>query len=352
MEEWFAAYPDPEKAELRKRLRVDINAHHQAAFFELFLHELLMRLGYSVSLHPSVPGGVSKSPDFLVESSQADRFYLEATLATGESAQEIAAQARMNAVYDTLNRLVESPDFFLWMDIRGYPATPPPAKKLAAFIQANLSALSPDEMTALYKAGEMDALPKWHFDHEGWSIDFRPVPKGTNARGKRGVRPIGVQFHGFRWEDQRTPLRNAITDKAGRYGTLDLPFIVAVNVVGNVDQTDIMDALFGQEQITVTFYNDDPEAPATYEPSRVPDGVWTSPSGPRYTRLSGILLISWLAPWNIPRAQVVLYQNPWAQKPYLSKLARLPHVVPEGGHMKFVDGESTSTIMGLDATWP
>jgi len=50
---------------------------------------------------------------------------MEAVLATDESAEAAAARARMHRVYDTLNRRLNSPHFFIGMTVRGAPATPP-----------------------------------------------------------------------------------------------------------------------------------------------------------------------------------------------------------------------------------
>ena len=348
LEEWFSHYPDSEKPELRARFRSSIDSQHQAASFELFLHELLLRLGYHITLHPKVPGKTTKSPDFLAEASSNDRFYIEATLATGDSFKETAAQARMNIVYDTLNRAVDSPNFFLWLSIEGEPTTQPPTRKLATFLKASLDKLDPDAVTEIYKAGGMDALPRWQFEYEGWKIEFRPIPKKTESRGKPGVRPIGMTSYGFRCEDHRTPIRESIVDKAGRYGELDLPYIIALNAVKPVDQVDIMEALFGKEQFVVSFSQSEPVKPIQSEMSRAPDGVWTSPSGPRYTRLSGVLLVNRFTLWSLQGTHLRLFHNPWAQKPYLSALSRLPQGVPERNQMRFVDGESLNTIMGLD----
>ena len=43
-------------------------------------------------------------------------------------------------------------------------------------------------------------------------------------------------------------IRNAIKEKSTRYGRLNLPFIIAVNVISiYYDDSAVMDALFGQE---------------------------------------------------------------------------------------------------------
>lgn len=334
-EEWFSRYPSNGQKELRSRLRSNIDQQHQAAFFELFLYELLLRLGCQIKIHPTIVGK-KNAPDFLIESKNGYRFYIEATVATGEPVENVAAHTRMNVVYDVLNRLVESPNFFLWLVIDGAPATPPPAKKLAKFVSSKLSILDPD------KVG-IRGLQSWSFEHDGWKIEIRPTPKKPEARGKTGVRPIGMMSTGFQWADDRISIRDSIMKKANKYSKLDLPFVIAVNAIQPVDETDIMEALFGKEQYAI---------PISLEMPRIPDGVWSESHGPRNTRVSAVLMATHLSTFNVPRAILRLYHNPWAQKPYHSDLCRLPQAIPEKGYISKLDGESISTIFGLPLSWP
>lgn len=142
-------------------------------------------------------------------------------------------------------------------------------------------------------------------------------------------------------------LRDSIVDKAGRYGQLGLPYIIAMNALDPVDQDDILDALFGQEQYTLTFSETDRSQPTNAQMSRKPNGVWTSPAGPRYTRVSGLLVATRFSIWDIAQASVRLYHNPWAEKPYSSRLARLSQAIPEGNHLTFFEGGSLASILGL-----
>ncbi len=351
LEEWFARYPASNQAELRARFRSHIDSQHQAAFFELFLHELLLRLGCQVTVHPTVLS-VARTPDFLVKSPEGEAFYVEATIATNESAAEAAARARINAVYDALNRRVDSPDFFLWIEVDGNPATPPPARRIASFVSARLASLNPDEIAKLYETGRIEEIPRWSFEHEGWKIEFKPIPKKPEARGKPEVRPIGVQSTGVRWVDHRIPIREAIVEKAGRYGDLDLPYVVAVNVLEFINKIDVMEALFGKEQFTIAFSQSKPTEPVDIRASRLPNGAWTGTGGPRYTRVSAVLLATQLSAHSVPRANLRLYHNPWAQRPYRSVLTRLPQAIPRDNCMEYIDGETTGAIFGLPASWP
>lgn len=349
LDAWFSRYPVADRAALRGRLRSTKDPQHRSAFFELFLHELLLRLECRVEIHPSVDDATTRRLDFLVECACGSRFYVEALVATGESTEGAAERARMSDVYDALNRL-ESPNFFIGVKLRGAPRTPPPARQIRSFLADRLAALDPDEMAKVLRSGGLDALPHWHYEHEGWKMDFFPIPKSPDARGKPGVRPLGMQFYEPVWMDSRIAIRDAIGRKAGRYGDLDLPYVVAVNaLVEGVDEIDIADALFGKEKFIVSFAQ---SGPSRVEMTRVPDGVWGSQSSPRYRRITAVLVTAPLLPWNVPRASICLYHNPWAERPYSSELTRLLQAVLEAGRVKRVGGESLAVVLGLPSGWP
>jgi len=80
LERWFSRYPNAGKRDLRERFRSTSNSNHQSAFFELFLHELLLKLGCMVEIHPETNTGMRKRPDFLVKPPKVGRFYMEARL--------------------------------------------------------------------------------------------------------------------------------------------------------------------------------------------------------------------------------------------------------------------------------
>src|SRR3954447_23347680 len=63
LDQWFAAYPPDDATDLRSRFRDASPAQHFAAWWELYLHELFLRLGFAVDVHPELEG-VSGRPDF------------------------------------------------------------------------------------------------------------------------------------------------------------------------------------------------------------------------------------------------------------------------------------------------
>jgi len=339
LEDWFSRYPAAHRPELRAQFRSD-NYQHRSAHFELVLHECLLRLGVTVEVHPAIQG-TNRRPDFLATSPNGTNWYLEAVLATNQTREEAAAEARKNQVYDAINQL-DSPDFFIGLDPIGSPETPPSGQHIRTFLTERLAGLNRDEIVALLEQQDVpgfEALPHWQYEHDGWTIDFFPLPKSESLRGQTGVRPIGLEFSGVQLLQPKESIRNAVQRKAGRYGELAFPYIVAVNVLSDfVDRTDEVEALFGDEQ-------------GPGEP-RIANGVWRGVGGAQNTRVSGVAIFERLEQSNLPRLVSCLYHNPWAVRPYQGELDRLTHAVVNENKLQFLDGESLGTILGLPTGWP
>ena len=128
-----------------------------------------------------------------------------------------------------------------------------------------------------------------------------------------------------------------------------MPYLIAVNALAQeVEDTDIMDALFGTETIEIQVT----EFGVRQRTRRLPDGVWGNRSSPRYTRLSAVLVASGLQAWNLSIAPVCVYHNPWATRAYRGELTRLNQRVPNGDRMEFVRGEPLQRVLGLPDDWP
>jgi hypothetical protein len=349
VDDWFSRYPEAHRAEFRARFREADDYHHRSAFFELFLNELLLRLKYQIEIHPEIRG-IPRRPDFRITSPEGTSSYLEAVLATDETREETAARARMNQVYDTLNRL-ESPDYYLGMDLRGEPATPPSGRNMRNFLEQRIAGLRYEDTSELFRLEGIPGMPHWRYEHDGWTIDFFPIPKSDQARGRAGARPVGLQAEGARLLETRASIRDAVLEKAGRYGELDEPYIVAVNVLSDhMDRTDVMEGLFGYEQFTFRVEAGLPQDPQF---SRARNGAWVGPKGIQNTRVSGALIFNNLTPSNLLWAEPCLYRNPWAARSFKGALDNLPRVQAKNAQeVEFLDGESLQSIFNIPEDWP
>jgi hypothetical protein len=351
LDDWFSRYPEEERNDLSARFRSSKEAAHVGAFFELLVHELHIKLGAEVHAHFAPSQAGPRTPDFFVTDPVTGSSYVEATVVTGKSKKRQAAEARLDDIVGTLNRLIESPNFWLSMERRGLPKAPANAKQVAQEINRNLAKLAQADETDLTTERDSDSFPIWSFDLEGCVLSFRPFPKGDFARGRSSMRPIALQSGEFETVDHRGPIRKAIVRKANRYGRLGLPFVVALNCIEMVDGIDIMEALFGQEQFHIPVGLDRELTAKDIGFSRKPDGAWTNPIGPRYSRVSAVLVATHLLPWSISEVVIRLYHNPWAELEYSSVLTRLNQARLHNGAMRKVEGDSLAHVLELDRYW-
>lgn len=149
-EQWFNSYPESGKGDLRARFRSPIDAQHLSAFWELYLHELFSGIGFTLEPHPDIEGS-RNHPDFLVKAGDVAKFYLEGVVAGLPSAKNAGAEARLAEVFDFINNMTIS-EWFLEVEYRGYPETPPSMKELRRELESWLTSLDVKEVGAALKA--------------------------------------------------------------------------------------------------------------------------------------------------------------------------------------------------------
>jgi len=349
-EKWFHRLPDPPKAELRGRFRSPIDWQHDSAFFELYVHELFCQIGFALQIHPKAKN--CHLPDFLVCAGRAPQFYVEATLAGVPSTKEQGANAREAIVYDSLNK-IDSPNFFLDIDVSGAPKRSPPTRKLRTQIENWLAGLDPDKIGEFFQTGRYDAVPTLTWKHSGWQITIRPIPKSPRARGRPGIRPIGMLSPEGGWLKTRSELKLAFENKASRYGDLELPFMIAVNYVGlHSDNTDIMDSLFGQE--TVVFRQKSDGTISAGRQSRTPNGFWIGPNGPRNPQVSAVMVATDLCPWSVGVCTPEVFHNPWATHALPKDKIPVPQhsINLRTECLEHTGGRSAGEILAIPSPWP
>lgn len=339
LEDWFSRYPRSDQSELRRRFRSHDGYNHFSAFHELWLHELLLRLGCSIKVHPTLPA-TTRRVDFFVESPQGNDFYLEAIHVSGESGEQSKSQARLNTLFDSLNYL-DSPDFFINLDVSGVPTSSVPGTKIRSWLERELSNLNPELINRFIEMRRFDLLPRWRFEHEGLRITCYPTPKPPELRGIPRVRTLATTtFGGI--IDSESSIRDAVIGKAKRYGVLDLPLVIALNATDHfICDRDVMGALYG----SVSGRSE----PEILDDSR---GVWGSNNRPEWTRLSAVLVTMKLRPDRMVGIPVCLYHNPRPKRPYIGELTRLPQIIPMDNRLVSQNGESLEPILTLPSSFP
>ena len=248
---------------------------------------------------------------------------------------------------------MRSPNFFVGIRLRGAPATPPSGKRLRRDLEQWLAALDPDDIEHRLASHGLVSLPLFRWSHDGWEIEIIPIPKPDAIRESPGVRPVGITMPEIK-EINHPSIEKAVRAKGTKYGKLDLPYIVAVNVddpfrfLQNLEivRRHTLDELFGREvrrdvlQLdgTIDRYRETERSCAWYGPDRL-----------RNTRVCAALVATGVDPWTVGDHIPVLIHNPWATRPFSPDLWLLPQWVPnfDEGQVEERPGKSTAEVVSL-----
>lgn len=351
LEEWFGHYPGPDSEELKSRVRSGDEGHFRSAFWELYLHEFLRRLGYSVEVHPELETEGDKSPDFLARHPEDKNILVEAASTKKKTEEPSGPGQQKDEIIDAINEL-SHPCFRLRLgesNLRSWPEEPPSRNRVQSELRQWLETLDYEPLRTMFEERGIEAMPEKKFDLRGWEVTFTAIPKPESQRGSEDERIIGLQNTGVQWVDTSTPIRKRIRDKAGRYGDVERPYVVAVNIADPmIDEIDIRDALFGDEVLQISM-TDPPNAGTM---TRKPNGAWMGPQGPRNTRVSAVLLGLGVEPWRMAMAPLVLCHNPWAQRRVEGPLTALPEYKSTDEEYRKKEGVHPRSVFDLPIDWP
>ncbi|HLF44528.1 MAG TPA: hypothetical protein VJA46_13530 [Acidimicrobiia bacterium] len=342
---WMDRLPDEDRADLVARMRSGDRRQFLGAFWETYLFVSFERLGFGLTTHPQVPGS-SRRPDFRIETNDGSA-YVEATVASASN-DEVARDRRRGQIYDTINQL-SCPNFWLSLDLleEGYEA--PSIRRRFPAIQAWLDDLDVDHASELLAAGSFDDLPTYDIGDRGWSIRITALPRGAESRGESAGRPIAFYPGESGSFDGRGPILAALREKAGRYGELDAPYVIAVMQETILsDHDDVFHALFGSLRITVPL--DNPQAAKTTLGN---DGFWRGQSGAQNTGVAAVLVAQNLYGWNITTRAPDLWHNPWAHAPWDDVLPWRTHQIGTDGAVETSDPRiEPHQLFALPEQWP
>jgi hypothetical protein len=176
LEEWFAAYPAPEQANLAGRFRDRRREQHLPAWWELYLSRLFTRLGWKVDVHPTLPTS-SARVDFFVRHERG--FFVEAVTAFSGIFDEDRNAAREAQVLDAIDKL-RSQTFSISIDFDRVGTQTPPLRTIAADVETWLNQLNPDAVASGVARGA--PYPSLVLEPEGWRIVIEAFPIAPEYR--------------------------------------------------------------------------------------------------------------------------------------------------------------------------
>ena len=340
---WYKHYPDGDKVDLKKKFQDDFSV----GFFELFLHELLYLKHQHVDVHPKVSSDQKTHPDFRVQSASEEFTFLEASIVNDGTDEEKAQEKVLKKIYDQING-IEISDYFLHLEKIYVPnGKQPSGKKLRAFILGCIRNLNYDNICIWAELGAFDQIPSWKYTDGQFELEFSVIPVSSENRGKPDHHVIGIYPGGVPFGGMESSLRSKINKKATKYGQLNCQYVIAVNCLGKLEtnRRDELSALFGTENPSFRHS----EKGVSLEGKL--NGAWYGPRGPKNTRVSAVIFTR-LFPWNLSKATVTLYHNPWAQYEYIGPLTELPQVKLVDDKLESIRGNSFGSIFSLSDDWP
>jgi len=276
LNDWFSRYPETDKRQLKGDFR---SSQFESAFFELFIHELFFQQGFTLTPHPTVPNS-TKNPDFLAKKGNLE-FYLEAKVATDKNNEERTLENKLGAIYEALQKLF-SPNY--WIDILDINfKTNKQAKlsKVKAQIQIWLTECHLKE-EPIYNDHSDSGRECFTYDDNDVTISLRLFLSTIEKD-----HPIASYLGGGYSGGCEEALAKAVMEKGTRYGQLNKPYIVCINLPGlrYPHTNEIYKTLFGRRQLTLESYILD-TAPFSTEM----DGILKNSNGPAFTQVSAFFI--------------------------------------------------------------
>ncbi len=338
---WFERYPQCASASLRQRLTNRKGA--QGAWFELLLHETLLRLGCDVRVTDT--DNTDKTPDFLAGHVDQN-CYIEAT--TVNPVNNPSTKDRN--LEDALAKIktLDSSDFQLRLIVEGRISRTLSKNELEDKFGKLLVGHDPDEVRMGIREFGDESAPYAEIRGKNWCLRGELQPISNEQRVEIRFRELLIGPMGSYSGDASREVREGVSKKAKKYDQLDAPLIVAVNVLDvRFDREAECAALFGQELVR-DFPN---HAEIPDQLVRKPDGVFIQGGHkPRHTRLAGVIFFEGFVPRN-PRGSVCLYVNPFGYNTALPRpLYALPHAKGVDGRLNRVEGVDVGIL--LDAESP
>lgn len=323
---WLEEVPEPYQTAWRRRLESDLDHPHYSARLELYLYHYYKSAGWGIEIEPEMPQSPNR-PDFRVTRS-ADCVLVEAKTVLDE--QTIAQQTqRLRQLADGLtNKLSRE---VIIEPLSDLPSSLP-TKRIRAQVEQRAKTLA-DE------AVEFD-LSDVHLG-AAYALKIVILPGSPPLTQPGGV---GGMISGAYHVTAAKRIRDALEEKADKYGFITMPFLIALSVEmvfpGRTENE--LDALFGDRVWTVAC-----SARRPYEviESRRLNGFFTSvlEGKRRHQRVSAVLFyrFRWLEDRLTHSHLVHIYHNPFALIPLDPNLfPAVPQMLPDADeNLNWINGE-------------
>jgi len=341
---WLEAYPMAHRQEWIARFTCGDDIAYASAFFELYLFTYFTRAGFRLQVAPGSEQGTVKAPDFRA-TRKGLAFYLEATTAhdQGTAGQRVKSwKAIVRSHIDSIS----NDFFFVSLEWGRDPSTQPAPARAAQSVERWLTTLEYAALRAQYAAPEFE-FPTLALEIGGGNLRVLAVPK-NNPRQTHGL--LGAETFGLRQVNVLTAVRSALKHKSSRYGDLELPYVVAINVLANTAGDDeFVDALYGTPEVVV-------HADGRHRWRYGSDGGFGHLGRPRAQGVSGVLCVRDLSPWTIGQEhesrRMYLLHHPNCRTPLPVGAFSMSERWVQSGRIMSSRGRYSRGLLGIPRDWP
>lgn len=303
---WIETLPSSDAVGYTNSLRSKEN--FLQAYFELMFWKYLEARGCSV-----VRGSIIQTraaPDFFVTDPHGEKCFIEVTTSFEHSTRISVNNVIKGKIHDALNT-IRSQDFFVDLTLRGEPTEEPPLKSIVKRVTNWLSSL---EWDVVSQARSMEELYRYQLEILFPGLQITLCPRAKNDRITE-TSLVGVYSSGLITLNSVQSIRNVLRKKSGKYDLNGCPLIVVVNLVSILPNVrSMVDALYGEECITIPISRAGFVDDSLITQNRNSDGFFCNGKHPKNTRVSGVVFTSNIDPWRLSFCKPVYFPNPWASK--------------------------------------
>ncbi|WOI53324.1 hypothetical protein [Parvularcula sp. LCG005] len=340
VEEWVSHLPEEHVEALVNRIRSGDNDQFDSAIFELAVHEAFSQQGCKLlEIEAEVKNG--RRPDYLFEDPRGKKFYVEAKNIYGVSKSEQARAKLRNEILDHINKITTK-NIFLIVHFDDLPDHAIQYNRMKNEIENWLSQLQEDASRDFHL--ETDAEKKYIFRSQKFEMTVKAVESSNATTSDRSV---GAVTGNAAWVAPQIPIRNAIKKKSNKFGNLDYPLIIAVNILDwAADFEDVVSALFGQMSVSINVNT------LEYEHFRNRDGAWRGVAGLEGSRCSAIFCVFHMEMSNIGSRKACLIHHPQPRNEISTEVFEFPQFIVDRNELKELPGKALHEILGLAKNWP
>lgn len=301
LERMLNMYPADARASMVSRLRIPEQASD--AFFELFVLELFIERGYTLTGVELPLAHTTYVVDFSFTCPDGVAFLVE-VVCCNPPRTTIGPRKMLDEVFNAIDAVDCLPFQVEVVDVQGAPTQSVRRRVMHTWVASWLETLAEEP--------EVDRTKEFALS-DSCVVTLRAVPRGAGARSGLLREPPCVRAS----YDVVTSVRRRLFEKAYKYGPLEVPLVIALNVADSMGGTREMfdEAVYGEPDpgIAVPALM---EHPGEYLPAI---GALQEAGGP-LTRVSAVLGFIGVHPLQAKQEQGVVYLGRYAPPFDLSPL--------------------------------